>query len=470
MKPIAYLCNRYPAISMTFVQREVQGLRDLRIPVQTMSIRAPHAEDLISTANREAAGNTYVVVPPRWTDVIAAHLRAVTTRPGRYLHTLRLSLTLSSGGPRAALWRVFYFVEAIVVWRRCRIDGTRHMHAHFANVACDVALLCTHFADRPDDPWSWSFTLHGPVEFYDVYRANLSEKIARARFVICISDFARSQAMAWCEESEWAKLRVVHCGIDPSEWSTSPTSQPPGGPATIRLHVLSVGRLIALKGHAVLIDAIAQLRAKDGLAVQATLIGDGPRRAALEALSRARGVADLVDFVGAVGGDDIRRYYAQADVFCLASFAEGVPVVFMEAMAMGVPVIATRIMGVPELIEDGVSGLLMAPGRADVLGELLLRLSRDPELRQALGRAGRERVVAEFDTAKTSRQLADVMEQYGVLTREPESASPLANDPAYSEETAPTVSAGAPAGSAPSTSAIAASAPRASGAGSTSCA
>jgi colanic acid/amylovoran biosynthesis glycosyltransferase len=434
---IAYLCNRYPAISMTFVRREVQGLRDLGIPVRTMSVRSSLPGHLLSKPDYEAAQSTYAVLPPRWSHILHAHARALSSSPLRYLRTLAFSLRLGSGGTRASLWRVFYFIESIVIWNRCRADRVRHIHAHFANVATDVAMLCVHFADRPSDPWSWSFTLHGPVEFYDVYRAQLSEKIRRARLVICISDFARGQAMAWSQDSEWDKLHVVHCGLDPTEWSSHTTAEPrPPDTEAGRLRVLSVGRLIGLKGHAVLIDAVADLRAR-GREIEVALVGDGPRRAELEARAQARGVADLFQFAGSVGQDHIRDYFVRADAFCLASFAEGVPVVLMEAMAMELPVVTTRIMGIPELVEDGISGLLTPPGRSDALGALLCALADDPELRRRLGRAGREKVIAEFDAAMSAGRLASVLRDYGVL-------SDLADTPSLVEPTSPPPSRSAP--------------------------
>jgi glycosyltransferase involved in cell wall biosynthesis len=440
---LAYLCNRYPAISMTFVQREVQGLRDLGRPVQTMSIRSPLAGHLISTVDRESARSTYAVVPPRWTHLVRAHIRAFAARPWRYWRTLAFSLRLSSGGSRANLWRIFYFAESMMIWDRCQAEGLRHIHAHFANVATDVAMLCIYFADRPGDQWTWSFTLHGPVEFYDVYRAQLTEKIRHARFVICISDFARSQAMAFSQDTEWEKLHIVHCGVDPAAWKATPTISPQHpSSGSGRLRVLSVGRLIALKGHAILIEAVANLRS-GGREVEATLVGDGPARAALEALAQSRGVADLVHFAGSVGQDHIRDYFTNADAFCLASFAEGVPVVLMEAMAMELPVITTRIMGIPELVEDGVSGLLMPPGRAETLGALLSTLAEDAALRKRLGRAGRQKVIAQFDTTRSASRLASVLRDYGVLT-DLESAT------SASEPVSPLVlqNAGPPSGSA----------------------
>jgi colanic acid/amylovoran biosynthesis glycosyltransferase len=420
---VAYICNRYPAISMTFVRREIEGLRRLGIVVKTLSIRPPLSGDLLSPEDREAARSTYSVLPPK-PRLLRAHMLALATRPVSYARTLAFSLGLSSGGVRAGLWRVFYFAEAIAVWHRCRSENVRHIHSHFANVATDVAMLCAHFADRPNEQWSWSFTLHGPVEFYDVYRSQLSEKIARARFVICISDFARSQAMACSEETQWDKLHVVHCGLDPEQW------RPPAAPSNAGVdvgvaanadadvpssgvRVLCVGRLIALKGHAVLIEAVARLRA-DGLEVTATLVGDGAARGALEGLADRRAVADLIEFAGSVGQDRIRNYFARADVFCLPSFAEGVPVVLMEAMAMELPVVSSQIMGIPELVQDEVSGMLTPPGRADELAARLRRLAEGPELRAQLGRAGRAKVVAEYGIATSAERIASLMRRYCV--------------------------------------------------------
>ncbi len=146
---IAYLCNRYPAVSMTFVRREVAALRQLGVAVDTFSIRRALPGDLLAPVDREAARETYAVLPPKPLDLLGAHARALATRPLAYVRTLTLSLRLGSGGARATLWRLFYFVEAIVVWNRCRRDGIRHLHAHFANVATDVALLCASFGDHP---------------------------------------------------------------------------------------------------------------------------------------------------------------------------------------------------------------------------------------------------------------------------------------------------------------------------------
>jgi glycosyltransferase involved in cell wall biosynthesis len=393
---IAYLCNRYPAVSLTFIQREVRALRDLGMRIDTFAIRQAFPEHLLSAADREEYQSTFAVLPPKPARLFAAHAHALLLHPLRYAATLALALTLHPRGLRGLVWQCFYFAEAVLVWRTCHRRAIRHIHAHFANVAADVALLASHLGG---EGWSWSFSLHGSVEFFEISQSRLAEKLRRAKFVICISDFARSQAMAFLEQPQWAKLHVVHCGVDLVKFRRA-QHPPDSGPT----RVLSVGRLIEAKGHAALLDAIGLVRT-EGVDARLTVIGDGPQRAALESLSARRGLEGAVTLAGSIGQDEIAAAYAATDIFCLASFAEGLPVVLIEAMAMEIPVIATRIAGIPELIEDGVSGLLVTPGRPDQLADALAVLSRDPRRRRAIGIAAHAKVVAEFDVRDSAGAL-----------------------------------------------------------------
>lgn len=390
---LAYLTGRYPAVSHTFVLREVEALRALGVEVTTLSIHRADPANLLSDADRAAYETTYAVLPARWGSLLRSHARTLFSRPRRYLATLALALRLSPAGLRGRLWQFFYFVEAVILWRECHRRGVRHVHAQFADNASDVAMLIAELGGgRGAKAWSWSMGIHGPVEFYDVFRNRLGAKVARARFVVCISDFGRSQTMSLVGEEHWAKIHVVHCGVDPAEFSPSSSSDRDRGP----LEVLTVGRLVNLKGHAVLIHAVRELVSR-GQAVHSTIVGDGPARADLERLVERLELDEHVEFTGAIGQHRIRDFYAAADVFCLPSFGEGVPVVLMEAMAMGVPVLTTRIMGIPELVEHETSGLLVRPGRIDELANALERLAGSPDERERMGRAGREKVGVEYD-------------------------------------------------------------------------
>jgi colanic acid/amylovoran biosynthesis glycosyltransferase len=402
---IAYLCGHYPAVSHTFILREVNALRRLGADVRTLSIRPAQDHELLCDLDREAFETTYAVLPPKPGDLVAAHLRGLLTRPARYFATLGLAMSLSRPGLRGRLWALFYFAEAIVLWRQCVKQGVTHVHAVFANVAADVALLVAHFGDgRRGERWTWSLAVHGSTEFYDVYNHRLREKVERAELVTCISDFCRSQLMMQVDTEHWDKMRVVHCGVDLADFS--PNGNRPAA-STDSVELLCVGRMVHLKGYGLVVEAIAELRRR-GLDVTATFVGEGPSRAEVEGAARDAGIAQHVTFAGAVAQDEMSRYYERADIFCMSSFAEGLPVVLIEAMAMKLPVVSTRVAAIPELVEDGVSGLLVPPARADLLADAIEALARDPERRRAMGEAGRRAVASEFDVHRSAQQLHEI--------------------------------------------------------------
>ncbi len=402
--PIAYLCSRYPALSHAFVLREVRALRARSLALETFSIRPADPAELISQADREEAGTTSTILPTSATHLLAAHLLALFRAPGAYASTLLLALRLRPPGFRGLLWQLFYFAEAMLLWRECLRRRIAHVHVHFANVAADVALLATRFGRHGGGPQTWSFTMHGPTELYDIEAHRLPAKVRDAAFVACISDFARSQLMSLVEPSAWERLHVVRCGVDPTVLEPGERSGEGEGDT---VNVLCVGQLSPRKGHAVLLEAAAKLAAS-GTELQVTVAGDGPERAALQSLAHALGLSRRVKFAGAVGQDELPSLYRQADIFCLPSFGEGIPVVLMEAMALGVPVVSTRIMGIPELIEHGASGLLVSPGRTDELAAALRRLAEDPALRGELARGGRDQIVRNYDLRDSAALLEDL--------------------------------------------------------------
>jgi glycosyltransferase involved in cell wall biosynthesis len=392
---VAYLASRYPAVSHTFIAREVAGLRARGVEVDTFSVRAVGAADALAEDDRRSRATTTNLLPlgPRG----ALGLLATTLRHPRAVAGLVAGAVRGTGRfrPRGAA----YALEAVVLHRHLRRRGIRHVHAHFANVAADVAALTTELGRRlGDEGRTWSFTMHGPTELADVTGFALPWKVTEADGVLCISDFCRSQLMGLVTEAEWPKLHVVHCGVPLPAFA--PVERAGDGP----LHVLCVGRLVPEKGQALLLEALRTLL-DDGVAARLTLVGDGPRRADLERRAAELGLGDAVHFAGAVGQDEIRRHYVEADVFALPSFAEGVPVVLMEAMATGLPVVTTRIAGIPELVEDGVSGCVLPPGRVDLLAAALAELAADPERRRRMGAAGRAAVEAGYDIDGIADQL-----------------------------------------------------------------
>jgi colanic acid/amylovoran biosynthesis glycosyltransferase len=399
---IAYLCSQYPAVSHTFVLREVNALRRRGAEIVTFSIRRTGADHLLSHADRLAFASTYAILPPRWAALFSAHLKLAIKAPLAYLSTLALALRLAPAGIEGRIWQFFYFVESVVLWSECRKHEIRHIHAHLANVAADTALLASHLgsAIEPERPWSWSFTMHGPTEFSDIRHYRLAQKVERARFVVCISDYARSQLMAMSPPVMWEKLHVIHVGLPVEQFTPSEHGRLPRADGAI----LCVGRLVSEKGQAILLQAAALLTAR-GHTLNITFAGDGPSRAMLECLAGQLGVASRVSFIGATGHEDLHQLYEDASVFCLPSFAEGIPVVLMEAMAMELPVVSTKITGIPELVDDDRTGLLVASGRAAELADALERLLVDPALRRELGSRAREKVLRDFNMESSAEQL-----------------------------------------------------------------
>jgi colanic acid/amylovoran biosynthesis glycosyltransferase len=408
MARVAYLMSHYPAISHAFVRREVEHLRLTGVDVDTLSIHRAAPEDLRSEEDTRAAATTVTVLPTSLARLAAAHFEALARSPGRYFATLRLALRTGTAGLRERLWHLFYFAEAMILLRHCRRARIAHIHAQFADSATDVAMLVTHYRRGQrvgGGECSWSLAVHGSVEFYNVERYALTAKLADARFAVAISDFGRSQLMRLSSADRWPHIHVVRCGVDPAVFAP-PAERRNSSTAAL---ILFVGRLLHGKGLSLLFEATAELRSR-GLEIKVDVVGDGPARHGAEATARNLGLTEYVTFSGAASQEDLRARYADADLFCLPSFAEGIPVVAMEAMAMELPVVMTRIMGVPELVEDGKNGVLVAPGRADALAEAIEKLVRSPESRRIMGRAARAKVLADYDVARSAALMRSVLE------------------------------------------------------------
>ncbi len=396
---IAYLTGEYPRASDTFIQREVANLRTLGHDVLTCSIRTTGAEHLVGPEQREEHARTFKVLDTVKNPIttVKAHLRWMTS-PGRYLSALGLAWRTAPKGIKGRLYNLIYFVEAGVLAAKLADEGVTHLHNHIAKASCTVAMLAGALSDI-----RWSFTIHGPDIFFEPHHWRIEEKAARAAFVACISHFCRSQLMCFADSRHWDRLHIVHCGVDPARYAPNPDRE--------GLTALFVGRMAGVKGVPILIEAIAQLAEKyPDLTLR--LVGDGPDRTELEAEVAKRGLQNRIVFLGYRSQTEVAEELARTDVFVLPSFAEGVPVVLMEAMASQVPVLTTRIAGVPELVEDGVSGQLVPPGDVSAFADALDTLLSDGGLRQRYGAAGRAKVVTEYDAAQEAQWLSELIMSY----------------------------------------------------------
>lgn len=394
---MAYLVSRYPAVSHTFILREVLQLRRGGFDIEVASINPPDsAEQDMGDEERNEAGRTYYVKRHGIFGAIAAHLHGLR-RPAAWLRGLRFALGLGGWNLRRKAYGLFYFTEALMLARWMDGHGMQHLHVHFASAAANVALVLKQFA-----PIGLSLTVHGPDEFYDAPGQWLSEKIAAADFIVCIGAYARSQLMHLSPASQWRKLEICPLGVDPESYI------PARRPATVQpFTILCVGRLTPAKGQRILIEACRQLH-ESGRTLRLVLVGSGPDQEQLKAAAAAHGLESVVRCTGALNQAGVRAWYAEADAFALASFAEGIPVVLMEAMASGIPCVSTRITGIPELIRDGEDGLLVTPSDIDELAAALARLMDDAPLRHYLGRSGRARVQQKYNLARNVERLGGV--------------------------------------------------------------
>lgn len=380
----AYLVTEYPALSHTFIEKEVSDLRALGVVVHTFSVRPsslPQHVETTTTPQLLADRSALVRACAR---LVSRHPRAAATAVRRAIAT-----GVRRRSPRAVVWQVFYLVEAVLLHRLMEAAGVRHVHAHFANNAADVARLVATVGSAVDGrpgSWSWSMSVHGPTDFDEAQTNDLTAKAHSAAFAACISDYSRGQLMRHTDPAHWERFAVVRMTTHDSVLHTDP-APPDGGP----LRLLFVGRLVPQKAPHVLIDALAGL-APHGPPVELVVIGDGPEREALVARSAGLPSNVRVRFLGGQPHDAVLPWYRWAHVFVLPSFSEGLPVVLMEAMGSALAVVTTPIAGIPELVQDGRSGVLVAPGRVDLLTAALVRLGDDPELRAALGARAREAV------------------------------------------------------------------------------
>jgi glycosyltransferase involved in cell wall biosynthesis len=398
---IAYVVSQYPASSHTFISREIEAVRAAGLHIETFSIRRPSDAELRADRDRLAYASTSYVLPARPGKVLAAHVGALMRGPARYASALALALRHRAPGVRALIWAGFHFVEAVMLAHELRKRRIDRVHNHFANAGATVGMLAARIIGVP-----WSLTLHGISETDYPAGLTLSDKVAFADFVACVSWFGRAQAMRITAPRFWPKMRIVRCGLD------LPALDPLRTPGRTAADIVCVGRLSPEKGHLGLLDACAAL-SHDGLDVDLVLVGDGPDRASIEERIAQLGLQARVRLVGRLDEAGTLARIASSKLLVLPSFMEGLPIVLMEAMALGVPVVASRVAGVPELIEDGLEGLLFRPGDWDDLAAKMRSLLNGEVARDAMVARARAKVEREFDVVRAVRPLLPLLSDVG---------------------------------------------------------
>lgn len=394
---IGYLVSQYPAPSHTFIRREVAALRRRGLEVETFSIRPG---ECLSEEDRDEDRRTFRVLPASPLAVLGALAVTAARRPGRFLRSLSATLRLRLPGLPSLLRSCAYFAEGMLLARQLERRGVGHLHGHFANAASHVGLAATRYLGL-----GWSVSLHGLSDFGTPLTALLPRKIAEARFVATATRFGREEAARLAAPGDRGKLHLVRCGIEVDR--LPPARRRPRAPGE-PLEILHVGRLSPEKGQAGLVEAFAAA-VRRGLDARLVIVGGGPDEGRIRDAVAAHRLEGRVALAGRQPEAEVLAAMARADLFVLSSLAEGLPVVLMEALALELPVVAPAIAGIPELVEDGVTGLLFPAGQWEALGERILAAAGDPEGRRRMAAAGRARVLEEFDVSRAVAPLAALL-------------------------------------------------------------
>jgi colanic acid/amylovoran biosynthesis glycosyltransferase len=395
---VAYLVNRYPEASQSFIRREIAALEHLGVNVERFVVRHWDGQ-LADEADREERSKSRAILESSPTEIAWSVGTAVLRDPLAFGRALGLAWKLSRNAPRGFVYHGFYLAEACVLRRWLRDADITHLHAHFGTNSTTVAMLCRELGGP-----KYSFTVHGPEEFDRPRELDLATKVSKSEFVVGISNFGKSQLMRWTGFADWKKIHVVHCGVDRPFLDGALT------PVPAARRVVCVGRLDHAKGQSLLIEAAAKLK-DEGLDFEIVLAGSGPMHDEIESMIQQFGVGDRVRLLGWVSNARVREELLASRAMVLPSFAEGLPVAIMEAFGLGRPVIATRVNGIPELVEDRTTGWLIEPGSVDSLVRSLRELfTASPERLTEMGRRGRRLAQKNHDVVSEAAKLLELMQ------------------------------------------------------------
>lgn len=391
---IAYFINQYPKVSHSFIRREILALERQGIEVQRIALRGWDGE-LQDNDDIAERSKTRYVLEDGVKGLLKPLLEVLRAQPRRFFRALWLALRMGRRADRSWPYHLIYLAEACRVVQWLQAFGAEHVHAHFGTNSTEVVML----ANALGGP-HYSFTVHGPEEFDKPQFLHIGEKVRRAAFVAAVSSYGRSQLYRWVAHAHWDKVKVVHCGLEAAFHAGPPVPVP----AVPRL--VCVGRLCEQKGQLLLLEA-AQKLAAQGTTFELVLAGDGEMRAEIETLIARHGLQGQVRITGWISSGQVREELLAARALVLPSFAEGLPVVIMEAMALRRPVLTTYVAGIPELVRPGENGWLFPAGAVQELAAAMADcLGQPDEVLQRMGDAAHQRVLERHDIDTEAAKLA----------------------------------------------------------------
>lgn len=357
MKKVVYLLDIFPTVSETFILNEILAVTEKNIDVAIFSRRAPQERSFHPRAGRLRLKTRYLTDPSQLSRsvLLRSHLSLFLRYPVSYLKTLIFALRHR----RDLGW---YFKAAGCYALQIARERPDHIHSHFASLANGFAMLVSMILRVP-----YTFTAHGWHDIFHNPPADFYHRAAAAKKVITVSRYNKNYLSEHFAIPE-TKIEVVHCGIKTEMFSSSKKSSGP-------VQILSVSRLHPIKGVEHLIRACRILKDR-GFAFHCTIVGDGEQYAEMNDLIRSLQLEGDVELAGAKTEEEVRRYYSAAHIYVNSSLCEGLSVSIMEAMASGLPVVASEVTGVGELIEPGVNGRLVPPGEPEPLADAVMALGQ----------------------------------------------------------------------------------------------
>jgi glycosyltransferase involved in cell wall biosynthesis len=397
---IAYLINQYPKISHAFIRREILALERQGLNVQRIALRGWDAA-IIDAEDRLEQSRTQYVLQGGVGSLLGAMILVLFSAPLHFFNALSLAVQSARRADRPLHVHLVCLAEACRALLWLRASGAVHVHAHFGTNAAEVAMLVRALGGP-----TYSFTVHGPEEFDKPEFLHIREKVRHSAFVVAITSYAASQLYRWVPHEQWPKVKVIHCGLEPEFHQNAP-------PTVLVEHrrLVSVGRLAAEKGQLLMVEA-ARVLARKGLEFELVLVGDGEMRAEIESLIARYSLQRHVRLLGAISTDQLRTEILKARALVLPSFAEGLPMVIMEAMALRRPVLTTYVAGIPELVIHGKTGWLFPAGSLDALTDALQDcLSRPDEDLRIMGEFAHARAVERHSVDVEARKLIGAFEE-----------------------------------------------------------
>ena len=391
---VAYLINRYPAASHSFIRREIEAVEAEGADVYRFSVRPAQLSELPDERDRAEVPKTVVLLRLGMFRLLFDTFRAMILSPARFIAAMRTAFSGVEWKPGSVVRRAAYLAEATALARRLRAKRVDHLHAHFGTNPAMVARLTSKLSGIP-----FSFTVHGPDEFDAPVALDLRGKVADSAFCVAISSYGRSQLMRWSRFSDWHKIEVVRCGVDGSFLGDSDAAALPATP-----QLCAVARLSGQKGIPLLIEAASTLK-NQGKQFRLSIVGDGEMRPDIEATIERYGLQEFVHLVGWASSDVVIAHLREARAMVLPSFAEGLPVVIMEALALERPVVVTAIAGTPELVDANCGWLIPAGSIEALVDAMSMAIDAPIDQLAEMGRIGRARVVAQHDAMQNGRQL-----------------------------------------------------------------